>query len=159
VPSNTAGLSIRRLLAAGALGGAGLANVDLVTPFRLAELLGSAAMGSRRPLSNAVLAAAVRTALRCEPGRFAAVADHAATQAAVLALYGELSRALPATLAAVARSAARGPRRSASCGPSRLASTDHHDEDDLPAPPPSASPPTRPSPRPSAASCGTSPSA
>ena len=131
VPSNTAGLSVRRLLASGALGGTGLANVDLVTPFRLAELLGSVAVGDRRPLTSAVLAAAARDVLRAEPGMFDGVADHAATQAAVVSLYGELSRALPPTLAGIAASGHRGSEvvRIVRAVAARL--HDHHDEDDL----------------------------
>ena len=131
VPSNTAGLSVRRLLASGALGGTGLANVDLVTPFRLAELVGSAGVGDRRPLSNAVLAAAARAVLRAEPGMFAGVADHAATSAAVVSLYGELSRALPPTLAGIAASGRRGSEvvRIVRAVSARLSG--YHDEDDL----------------------------
>lgn len=112
VPSNSAALSARRLLATGdprtGLAAVNLASVDFVTPFRLAELLGSAHMGDRRPLTNAVLAAAVRSALREAPGIFAPVADHQATQAAVMSLYGELSRALPETCERIATSSRRG---------------------------------------------------
>ena len=72
VPSNTAGLSARRLLATGdpvgGLAAVNLANVSFVTPFRLAELFGAAAMGDRKPLTNPVLAAAVRSVLSTAPG-------------------------------------------------------------------------------------------
>nr|MDQ3385455.1 hypothetical protein [Actinomycetota bacterium] len=91
VPSNQAGLSVRRLLGSGTLGASGLANVDFVTPFRLAELLGSAELGERRPLTNPVLAAGARAVLATEPGIFAEVAGHQATAAAVVELYAELS--------------------------------------------------------------------
>ncbi|HEV8116572.1 MAG TPA: PD-(D/E)XK nuclease family protein, partial [Acidimicrobiales bacterium] len=54
------------------------------------------------------LAAAVRATLAASPGRFAAVAYHQATQAAVVALYSELSRALPVTRSRIAAASARG---------------------------------------------------
>ena len=131
VPSNTAGLSVRRLLASSGLAGPGLANVGFVTPFRLAELLGSSALGGRRPLTNAVLASAARAVLASEPGMFAEVAGHRATQAAVVGLYAELSRALPGTSAAIAAGGARGAEvvRIVRAVAGRLAG--HHDEDDL----------------------------
>ena len=112
VPSNTAGLSARRLLTTGdaktGLAPVNLANVGFVTPFRLAELLGATHVGDRRPLTNPVLAAAVRAALAEAPGLFGAVADHQATVAAVVAVYAELSRARPATRAAIAAASSRG---------------------------------------------------
>ena len=112
VPSNTAGLSARRLLARGdaasGLAPVNLANVSFVTPFRLAELFGSPSMGARRPLTNPVLSAAVRAVLGSSPGAFAGVADHQATAAAIVSVYAELSRALPATRVAVAGESARG---------------------------------------------------
>jgi RecB family exonuclease len=135
VPSNAAGLSARRLLAvgdaAGGLAPANLANVGFVTPLRLAELLGSAHIGDRRPLTNPVLAAAVRAALAEHPGMFAAVADHQATQAAVLSTYGELSRALPETRARIAAGSGRGAEvvRLIADVESRLDA--FYDEDDL----------------------------
>lgn len=111
VPSNAAGLSARRLLATGhahGLPAVNVANVDFVTPFRLAELVGAADLVGRRSLTNPVLAAAVRATLAASPSRFAAVAHHQATQMAVVALYSELSRALPATRASIAAASARG---------------------------------------------------
>lgn len=112
VPSNTAGLSARRLLARGdapsGLAAVNLANVSFVTPFRLAELFGAGQMGDRRPLTNPVLAAAVRAVLAAAPGRFAGVADHQATAAAVASVYAELSRARPATRSAIAGATAQG---------------------------------------------------
>ncbi|MEX2658974.1 MAG: PD-(D/E)XK nuclease family protein, partial [Acidimicrobiales bacterium] len=131
VPSNPAGLSARRLLGSGALGATGLANVGFVTPFRLAELLGSTELGERRPLTNPVLAAAARRVLADEPGIFAEVAGHQATQAALVHLYGELSRALPATLAAIAASSDRGAEVVRLVDAVRTRLADHHDEDDL----------------------------
>ena len=131
VPSNQAGLSVRRLLGSGALGASGLANVGFVTPFRLAELLGSTELGERRPLTNPVLAAAARAVLATEPGIFAEVADHQATTAAVVELYAELSRALPATLAAIAAGSARGADVVRLVDAVRERLRGYHDEDDL----------------------------
>ncbi len=99
VPSNFAGLAARRLLGAGGrsatdaetIGAGGLVNVGFMTPFRLAELLGGGEVGDRLPLTNPVLGAAVRAALAEVEGPFQRVADHAATEAAVAAVYAELS--------------------------------------------------------------------
>ncbi len=131
VSSNQAGLSARRILGAGALGAPGLANVGFVTPLRLAELLGSSVLGRRRPLTNPVLAAGARSVLATAPGMFRDVADHHATQAALVTLYAELSRMHPATLAAIAAGSARGAEvvRLVAALAERLAAYD--DEDDL----------------------------
>ncbi len=91
VPSNFAGLSARRLLGSGEVGPSGIANVNFVTPFRLAEILAAGRLGDRRPLTNPVLGAAVRKALAEDPRHFAEVADHHATESALARLAGELS--------------------------------------------------------------------
>ncbi|MCB9371877.1 MAG: PD-(D/E)XK nuclease family protein [Microthrixaceae bacterium] len=101
VSSNLAGLSARRLVGGGTVGrGArpGLANVSFLTPLRLAELLVADALPGH-PLTNAALAAAARVVLRRRPEPFGRVADHHASEAAVVGLYAELSRLRPATLA------------------------------------------------------------
>jgi RecB family exonuclease len=98
VASNLVGLTARRLLASGVLGGSGVANVSFVTPFRLAELLAADLAADRRPITNPMLGAAVRRALAEAPGPFAGVAGHAATETAVATLYGELSHCSAATL-------------------------------------------------------------
>jgi RecB family exonuclease len=135
VPSNTAGLSARRLLATGdpvgGLAPVNLANVDFVTPFRLAELLGSPHMGDRRPLTNPVLAAAVRAVLASTPGLFAGVADHQATAAAVVGVYAELSRARPETRAAIAAASSRGAEVVRVVEAVRAALAGFYDENDL----------------------------
>ena len=90
VPSNAAGLSIRRLLGSDlldptpTLGPQGIANVAFATPFQFAATIAASALASsgRRPLTTAVLAAAVRHVLRERGGRFAAVAHHTATESA-----------------------------------------------------------------------------
>jgi ATP-dependent helicase/nuclease subunit B len=102
VPSNIAGLTARRLLASGTVGPGGLANVQFLTPFRLAELLAADLLTDRRALTNPVLGAAVRRALRDDPGPFAEVADHHATESALASTYAELSHLSPAGLDAVA---------------------------------------------------------
>lgn len=131
VPSNQAGLSARRLLGGGALGSAGLANIAFVTPLRLAERLGSSELGERRPLTNPVLAAAARGVLAADPGILREVADHQATQAALVNLYAELSRALPATLVGIAGASRRGAEIVRLFEAVRARLSGHHDEDDL----------------------------
>jgi hypothetical protein len=103
VPSNLAGLGARRLLGAGSVGSGGVANVSFVTPFHLAGLLAADQVLDTRPLTNPVLGAAVRRALADDPGPFAAVADHEATEAALAALYAELSNVSEGALDAMAR--------------------------------------------------------
>ncbi len=98
VESNLVGLSLRRLLGSGALDGSGVANVNFLTPFHLAELLAPSPHDDGQPLTNPVLAAAVRRVLRDQPGPLASVAEHPATEAAVAALYADLSHVSPATL-------------------------------------------------------------
>jgi ATP-dependent helicase/nuclease subunit B len=98
VPTNLVGVTARRLLAGGTLGpvarhGTGVAAVDFLTVYRLAELLGAAALAAsgRRPVSTPVVAAAVRRALADDPGMFGPVASHPATERALVATYAELS--------------------------------------------------------------------
>jgi ATP-dependent helicase/nuclease subunit B len=97
VPSNYASVSIRRQLAAGQHGptyklGAGVIAVDFLTPFHLAERLASAALTSRgrKPVSNAIVAASVRNALANQPGMFAGVTQHSATERALVNVHREL---------------------------------------------------------------------
>ena len=94
VPSNLAGLSLRRVLGSRLLehegttsiGPAGIANVGFSTPFQFASLLASPGLAdsAMRPLTTPVLAAAVRHVLATEPGRFGAVAEHVATESALI---------------------------------------------------------------------------
>ena len=114
VPSNYVGVATRRLLASGALGsvcgrGTGVAAVSFVTVYRLAELLGSAQLAGsgRRPVSTPVIAAALRSALTSQPGIFAPVAGHAATETALVAAYRELRDLSDEALDALARSSDR----------------------------------------------------
>ncbi len=114
VPSNYVGVATRRLLASGALGsvcgrGIGVAAVSFVTVYRLAELLGSSQLAGsgRRPVSTPVIAAALRSALTSQPGIFAPVAGHAATETALVAAYRELRDLSEGALNALARSSDR----------------------------------------------------
>jgi ATP-dependent helicase/nuclease subunit B len=114
VPANHVGVTARRALASGSLGPvsqdrAGVAAVTFLTVYRLAELLGAPRLAAtgRRPVSTPVLAAALRRALRDDAGMFAPVAQHPATEAALVAAFGELSDVSPMALDALAAS---GPR-------------------------------------------------
>jgi hypothetical protein len=114
VPSNHVGVATRRLLASGVLGpvagtGTGLAAVTFVTTYRLAELLGATALAAtgRRPVSTPVLTAAMRAQLAARPGLFAPVADHPATESALVATYRELRDLSEGALAALARTSDR----------------------------------------------------
>lgn len=112
VASNLVGLSGRRLLGAGQSaqpeGGRGIANVAFLTPFRFAELVATDRLLDRRPLTDTVLAAAVRAVLACHDGPFAASAGHHATTAALADLYGELADLTPGELDAVDAEARAG---------------------------------------------------
>ncbi|MEQ1787736.1 MAG: PD-(D/E)XK nuclease family protein, partial [Acidimicrobiales bacterium] len=114
VPSNHVGVASRRLLSSGVLGpvagtGVGLAAVTFVTTFRLAELLGASALAGqgRKPVSTPVLAAAMRAELAKDPGLFGPVAEHPATESALVATYRELRDLSPAALASLAASSDR----------------------------------------------------
>ncbi len=111
VPSNLAGLTARRLLGGGLVGSGGIANVSFVTPFRLAELLSADRLLDSHPLTNPVLGAAVRLALADDPGPFAPVADHYATEAALAALYAELSNVSPEGLEQLERTGGDAARQ------------------------------------------------
>ncbi len=112
VPSNLAGLSLRRLLGSDRLdstprlGPRGIANVSFSTPFQLAGRLAAPelARSGRRPLTTAVLAAAVRHVLRTQPGRFAAVSEHVSTETALVRAYSELTELHPEQRAVLAAS-------------------------------------------------------
>lgn len=114
VPSNHVGVASRRLLAGGTLGpvtpaGSGLAAVAFLTTYRLAELLGASALAAqgKRPVSTPVLAAAMRAELAADPGLFHPVAEHPATESALVATYRELRDLSPGALDALAASSER----------------------------------------------------
>ena len=103
VPSNFAGLSLRRMLAGADAddGRVGIANVDFVTPYRLAELLGRSelAQQSTAPAHHA-------GAHRRDPGRAPAASRASSARSRVITppnrrssrCYAELSRARPETV-------------------------------------------------------------
>ncbi|MCC7366178.1 MAG: PD-(D/E)XK nuclease family protein [Dehalococcoidia bacterium] len=105
VPSNYAGLSLRRVLGADG----GLVNVRFMVLVRVAELLGAPgfAASGRLPLTPALRAEVSRAALDSDPGLFAPVADHAATAAALETTFRDLRELTGGVLDALA---ARSPR-------------------------------------------------
>ncbi len=114
VPSNHVGVASRRLLSSGTLGpvagaGIGLAAVTFLTTYRLGELLAAPVLAGqgKRPVSTPVLAAAMRAELAADPGLFAPVAEHPATESALVATYRELRDLSPGALDALAASSAR----------------------------------------------------
>src|SRR5918996_2124207 len=114
VPTNYVGVSIRRLLATGALGpvtmrGSGVAGITLLTVYRLAELLGAAGLAAagRRPVSTPLVGAAVRQVLSDAPGIFAPVVGHPSTEQALVHAHRELSELRPASLAVLERQGRR----------------------------------------------------
>ena len=139
VPSNHVGITARRLLASGALGtlgaaGVGVAAVGFLTAYRLAELLGAAplAAAGRRPVSTPVIAAALRRALADDAGMFAPVANHPATERALVASYTELSDLSPDGLAALAGAGPRAHDVVDLCRRARqVLADDWYDESDL----------------------------
>lgn len=101
VSSNDAAVAARRALAARP---GGVANVTFLTLHRLAERLGASSLAAagRRPVSAPVIAAAVRGVLATAPGVFAPVADHPATERALVAAHVELASAADSSLDPVA---------------------------------------------------------
>jgi RecB family exonuclease len=106
VTSNHAAVAARRALAAY---DRGVVNVTFLTLHRLAERLGGPALAraGRRPVSVPVIAAAVRAVLAVDPGVFAPVADHPATEQALVAAHRELSDARDDALDDVAATSER----------------------------------------------------
>jgi RecB family exonuclease len=106
VGSNYAAVAARRALAARP---GGVANVTFLTLHRLAERLGASelAAGGRRPVSAPVIGATVRAVLGDAPGVFAPVADHPATEVALVAAHRELAAVPDAALDLVAGCSSR----------------------------------------------------
>ncbi len=136
VPSNYAGLSLRRRLGSGALlldGRAGLVNVRFYVLARVAELLGAPVLAAqgRRPLTSPVRAEAIRTALAEEPGIFRDVAEHPATERSLDSTFRDLRRADDEALTAVARHGARAADVVRLYRRFRELTAQHYDEEDL----------------------------
>lgn len=91
VPTNFVGISMRRALAADRPGG--IIGLTILTPYRLAELLGAGTLAAagRRPVSTPVIGAAIRQVLAREPGLFHLVHDHPSTEKALVRAHRELS--------------------------------------------------------------------
>ena len=110
VPTNTVGVAARRWLGRRGIGGrAGIAAVGFLTPYALAETIGASrtAANRLRPVSKPVIAGAVRAALRADPGYFSGVANHPATERALVAAYRELSELGPVALDRLAGTSSR----------------------------------------------------
>lgn len=84
VPSNVAGMVVRRHLAGGVSGRKGIAAVEITTISRLAEQMTVGDLGERRPATSAVTAAFYRAALAEEPGSLSEVAEHPSTARALV---------------------------------------------------------------------------
>ena len=94
VPNHYVGLAARRALGRREHDGTrGVAAVAFHTAYNLAEHLGGAAMAAegRRGVTMTVIAAAVRTVLRRDPGHFRGVETHPATERALTRAHRELS--------------------------------------------------------------------
>ncbi len=93
VPSNYAGLALRRALARPAGGDhGGLLNVRFMVLPRVMELLGAPVLAARgqRPLTRAIQAELIRLALVDEPGVFEGVAEHPSTEQRLASSFREL---------------------------------------------------------------------
>jgi RecB family exonuclease len=139
VPSNHVGVTARRMLASGAVGsvngrGRGMIGTTFLTPYRLAELLGAPALAAagKRPVSTPVIGAALRQALRHEPGVFGPVAEHPATEEALVAAFGELADLSTGGLDQLAAQSRRAGDVVRLCRTARAALADRwYDEADL----------------------------
>lgn len=105
VPSNYAGLSVRRALAATDP----IVNVHFMVAARLAELLGAPALSAqgRRPLTPWIRLQAVRAALMERPGVFAAVVGHPSTTRELQRVFAELREVGDSNLERISRTSAR----------------------------------------------------
>ena len=110
VPNHYVGLAARRALGRRTHNGTrGVAAVAFHTAYDLAERLGGAEMAAagRRGVTMTVIAAAVRTVLRRDPGHFRGVETHPATERALTRAHRELSELGDGQLRALA---AQSPR-------------------------------------------------
>ena len=110
VPNHYVGLAARRALGRRQHNGTrGVAAVAFHTAYDVAERLGGAEMAAegRRGVTMTVIAAAVRTVLRRDPGHFRGVETHPATERALTRAHRELSELTDRQLRALA---AQSPR-------------------------------------------------
>jgi hypothetical protein len=131
VPSNYAGLSLRRAL--GRRGG--FLNVHFAVLSHLAELFGAPALApsGRRPLAGPLRAEAVHAALLTDPGPFATVADHPSTAARLASTFRDLRRARlePDALTPLRSRGDRAATVARLYADFRAGTTDFYDEADL----------------------------
>lgn len=136
VPSNYAGLSLRRRLGAGELSlgpREGLVNVRFLVLARIAELLGAPSLATqgRRPLTGPVRAEAARAALAADPGLFRDVAQHPATERSLDLTFRDLRQAPEEALDAVAARSERAAQVVRLYRDFRARTAAYYDEQDL----------------------------
>ncbi len=110
VPNHYVALAARRALGRRERNGTrGVAAVAFHTAYSLAEHLGGTEMAAqgRQGVSNTVIAATVRAALRRDPGHFRGVETHPATERALTRAHRELSELDRDQLAALSRQSPR----------------------------------------------------
>lgn len=130
VPTNATGVTARRYL--GRRGG--IAAVDMLTLYRLAERLGAPSLVAegRRPVSTPVIDLGIRAVLGNHVNAFTEVADHPSTVVALRDLHRELRFAGPAAVSALASSSPRGrDAASISTWTTRHLEANWYDEGDL----------------------------
>jgi RecB family exonuclease len=129
VPSNYAGLSLRRVLGRDG----GLVNVRFMAMARVAELLGAPLLvkDGKRPLTKDVNAEAVRNALQAAPGFFEPVKGHVATEKSLAATFKDLRRISTERLDALARSGRRAHDVVAIYRGFQAITADYYDETEL----------------------------
>ncbi len=136
VPSNYAGLSLRRALAREGLPGArrpGLINVRFMVLARVSELIGApglAAAGRRRLIAPYRIEA-VRAVVEANPGPFASVAIHGSTERSIEATFRDLAAGSDGALAELERLGGRAAHIVALYRDFRHRTRDFYDEADL----------------------------
>lgn len=129
VATNTAGVMARRAL--GRRGGA--AAIDVLTLYRLAELLAAPALVAegRKPVSTPVVDLAVKQVLTSSPGLYRDVADHPSTIVALRDLYREVRLAGRPASTALGRTGRGGEPSRVVAEVARRLATGWYDEGDL----------------------------
>jgi len=139
VPSNYAGLSLRRTVGIGAhrlkgAAGEGLVNVRFMVLSRIAEFLGAPALAGRglAPLTPVVFSELVRQVLLGNPGALREVIAHPSTVLSLVRTFRDLRRATPASVEAIAAKGPRAGHLSALFAAFReRAASRYYDEEDL----------------------------
>lgn len=137
VPSNYAGLSLRRTLGTKDFtvlaGRQGLLNVRFLALPRLAELLGAPALAAqgRRPLTTPLRAEAIRAVLAADPGPLEPVRDHPTTGRSLEATFQELRQASPEALETLGSQSPRARHVVRLFRAFRAATRDYYDHEDV----------------------------